>query len=369
MNPIDAFSDLEDPRSEKSRVYELKSLVFLTIAAVIAGADNFVDAAEFGKFKIDWLSRFVPFPDNRTPSHDALNDLFRALDPEKFEDCFINWTSQVCGITEGELISIDGKRLRGSYDTVDSKAAIHMVSAWASKNELVLAQRKVDEKENEITAIPQLLEVLEIKGAVVSIDAMGCQKKIAEQIVEAGADYILALKGNQSELSDEVTSRFKSAIPDSTHTDVNKDHGRIETRKCEVMNDLTFIDEADNWSKMHSIIRVTSTREELAKARVSKEERYYISSLDNPAESFNQLIRGHWGIENKLHWVLDVQFGEDHSRLRKDHVDQNFSIIRRIALNLIKLDKTPKTSQRVKRKKAGWNNRFLEKILRIEGFY
>lgn len=369
MNPLEAFKDLDDPRHQKSRIYELESLVFLTIAAVVAGADSFVDIAEFGKQSKDWLKKHVHFPNDQTPAHDTLNDFFRRLNPQKFKDCFIKWTSQVSGITQGELIAIDGKCLRGSHDYRESKAAIYMVSAWASNNEVVLAQRKVDEKSNEITAIPKLLEVLEIKGAVVSIDAMGCQKKIAKKIVAANADYILALKGNQSTLHEEVVSRFNATKPALVDVSVEKDHGRIEQRKCEVIDMLEFIDEAKHWKKLKSVIKITSTRQQMSTAKQTTEQRFYISSLQTTADKFNRLIRSHWGIENKLHWVLDVQFGEDGSRIRKGHGDENFSLIRHIALNLITLEKTPKMSQRIKRKTAAWNKRFLEKILKLSAFY
>ncbi len=364
-NPFDAFNELTDPRSEKSRIYTLKTIVFLTISAVTAGAEGFVEIELFGRDKLDWLKKYVDCPDDRIPSHDTLGDFYSRLDPEEFGKCFINWTSQVCNIVEGDLVSIDGKRLRESYDTYRNKAAIHMVSAWSSTNQIVLGQTKVDDKSNEITAIPTLLDLLELKGAIVSIDAMGCQKEIAQQIIDKGAEYILALKGNQSELNEQVKAHFNYTIPDSTHESTTKGHGRIETRKCTVLNYLEMLDESENWKEMKSVIKIESTREELISQKISTETRYYISSKTATAEEFTSLVRLHWGIENSLHWVLDVNFKEDHSRIRNGMADENFSIIRRIALNIIKLNKTRKASQRAKRKMASWNTKFLEELLKL----
>lgn len=365
MNPLDAFSELTDPRSDHTKLYPLKTIVFLTISAVVAGAETWVDIELFGEERLEWIKKYVECPGNRIPSHDTIGDFFKRLDPDQFQDCFINWTSQVCGISSGELVSIDGKRVRGSYDRADNKSAIHLVSAWASDNEIVLGQLKVDEKSNEITAIPKLLAVLAIKGAIVSIDAMGCQKEIAEQIIGAGADYILSVKGNQSALLEQVEAHFSFTEPSSGDKTTEKGHGRIETRNCMVITNLDLLDEASKWKGIKAVVKVKSQRTDVLSEKSSEETRYYITSLEKPANELNALIRGHWGIENKLHWTLDVVFREDFSRVRKGDADQNFSIIRRIALNLIKLDDTPKVSQRLKRKKAGWSSLFLERLLRI----
>jgi len=365
MNAIDYFDNLEDPRSDKSKIYSLKDIVFLTISAVVAGADSYVEIANYGKINREWLSKYVNFPKGKSPSHDAINDFYCRLNTEKFKECFINWTSEVCGITQGELISIDGKCLRGSYDKHDKKSAIYMVSAWAGKNEMVLAQRKVEEKSNEITAIPKLLDILELKGAIVSIDAMGCQKSIAEKIIEEKADYILALKKNQSSLYEEVESRFKNIKSKKVDITIEKSHGRIEERKCEVIENMEFIDEAKKWKGLKTIIKISTKRTEVITSKTSEEQRYYISSTRKDAKEFNKLIRGHWAIENKLHWVLDVQFNEDKSRVRKGNGDENFAIIRHIALNLLKLLDRPKMSMKVKRKNAGWSNHFLQEVLNI----
>lgn len=365
MNPIEVFSAIPDPRHDRTKVYPMETMIFLTIAAVVSGCDSFTDIEDFGRTKVDWLKKFVECPEDRVPSHDTLGDLFKRLDPDKFQQCFVNWTSQVCGITEGELISIDGKTLRGSHDRSNNKAAIHMISAWASRNELVLGQLATAQKSNEITAIPALLNMLEIRGAIVSIDAMGCQKNIAAQIVDQEADYILALKGNQQELHEQVKALFNHIVPSSIDEHLNKDHGRIEQRKCTVINDLDPLDEAAKWKEMRSVVRIDSVREVLSTGKKTQETRYYVSSLRADAKRFNELVRAHWAIENKLHWVLDMTFSEDASRIRNGYADQNLSLIRRIALNLIKLDSDKKKSQRVKRKKAAWSDTFRERLMKI----
>jgi predicted transposase YbfD/YdcC len=365
MNLLENFSQLTDPRVDRTKVYPLETIIFLTIAAVVAGAETFVDIEEFGHIKLNWLKKYVSCPDDRIPSHDTIGDFYSRINPKEFEKCFINWTGKVCGISEGELIAIDGKRLRGSYDRYDNKAAIHMVSAWANKNEMVLGQVMVNDKSNEITAIPALLNILEIKGAIVSIDAMGCQKEIAEQIIGKEADYILALKGNQGALKEQVESYFQIAPLSSEDEFTIKSHGRIETRKCSVLTNLELLEETQNWKGIHAVIRIDSTRTEILTDSRTQETRYYITSLKKQASQMNQLIREHWAVENKLHWVLDVVFNEDLSRIRKDNAPENFSIIRRVALNLIKLDKTPKVSQRNKRNRAAWSDKFLEQLLKI----
>lgn len=362
MNSLEVFDQLEDPRKDYLIKYELRSLVFITISAVVSGYEHFTEIALFAEQKRDWITRFVPLPDNQTPSHDIFGDLYSLLDPNKFCDCFIQWISLVSNISAGELIAIDGKTLRGSFDQFDKKAAIHMVSAWASKTSLVLGQVKVDDKSNEITAIPRLLDILEIKGAIISIDAMGCQKEIAETIIDKQANYLFALKRNQEALNDQVTSAFNNIKVHSTDEKITKDHGRIETRKCTVVNELGLIDEAEKWNSLHSIIKIESKRENLLSGKETSQVRYYISSLKVDAKKFNQLIQAHWSVENNLHWTLDVLFDEDKSRVRKGHADENFSIIRRIALNILKLNKT-KGSLNMKRKKAALNDKFREELI------
>lgn len=364
MNPLTSFEELTDPRKPYLIRYELKSLIFTAISAVLSGFETYTEIALFASEKRDWITRFVPFPQGHSPSHDIFGDLFSSLCPTEFGRCFVAWVSEVSNIVEGDLIAIDGKTIRGSYDKYGNKAAIHMVSAWSSQNELVLGQVKTEQKSNEITAIPVLLEVLETKGAIVSIDAMGCQKNIAEKIIECEADYILALKSNQQALLDQVLGAFDSITPYSTNQTINKEHGRIETRTCTVVNDLGLIDETLKWQQLNSIIKVEAIRENLLTRKTTSQTRFYISSLNNDAQIFNQLIRKHWEIENKLHWVLDVTFNEDHSRIRSQNADENFSTIRRIALNILKLNKN-KQSMNVKRKKASLSDAFREELLKI----
>lgn len=360
------FDALTDPRIDRRKIYPLKTLIFISISAVVAGAESFTEIEEFAEQKADWLKKYVELPEDCTPSHDTLNDLFRRIEPDEFQNCFINWTAELCNITAGELIAVDGKTLRGSYDKYDGKSAIHIISAWACSNELVLGQLKVEDKSNEITAIPELLDALAISGSIVSTDAMGCQKPIAEKIIDKQADYILAVKQNQASLYAEIESIFNNKTASvEVAVKTGKNQGRLEQRQCEVVKDLKFLDEAANWKELKSIIKITSERELIISGKKSKEIRYYISSAIKTAGEFNSLIRQHWGVENKLHWVLDVNFNEDKSRIRKGYGDENFSTIRRIALNIIKLHKAKKTSQRVKRKKAGWSEKFLEELLRL----
>jgi predicted transposase YbfD/YdcC len=364
MDSLKIFDGLPDPRQHHLITYELKSLVFITISAVVSGCDTFTDVALFAKYKRDWITQFAPLPEGKTPSHDIFGDLFSSLCTESFCDHFVSWVSMVSNITSGELIAIDGKRIRGSYDKFDQKAAIHVVSAWAQQNSLVLGQVKVDDKSNEITAIPKILEMLEMKGAIISIDAMGCQKVIAEDIIERQADYILALKGNQSALHQQVKGAFDSIKAYSETEHITKDHGRIETRKCTVVNDLGLIDECSSWVALHSVVKIESTRHQVLSGKTTNEIRYYISSLDANAGRFNELIRGHWVIENSLHWTLDMTFSEDRSRIRKGNADENFSTIRRIAINILKLNKS-KGSMKAKRTTAALSDQFREMLLKI----
>lgn len=365
MNPLDSFKGLEDPRKDTAtKWYSLELIIFQTLAATISGAETWVDVAEFGKEKRDWISKFVVIPED-TPSHDTIGDFFKRLHAKSFSKCFLKWTQQVCGVTEGELIVLDGKTMRGSHNRRAGKSAIHMISAWASNNQLVLAQQKVNDKSNEITAIPELLELLEIKGAIISIDAMGCQREIAKQIRQQQADYILALKTNQVELHQQVTDAFRFQKPTSEKETIEKNHGRIERRVCSVINSPKDIEDAAKWKDLKTIVRIIRHREEIISANKGEETNYYISSLNESASFFIDKIRSHWTIENQLHWVLDVDFKEDRSRVRSGFADQNFAIIRHTAINLLRLDKTPKVSLRSKRNKAAWNDSFRQKLLRI----
>jgi predicted transposase YbfD/YdcC len=363
-NPLVYFEEITDPRSDHTKLYSLESIIFLTLSAVLSGCNHFTEIAEFGIAKQDWLSKYVDVS-NGTPSHDTLGDFFKRLNPKEFEKVFIRWTEAVRKLTDGELIALDGKRLRGSYNTETSKSAIHMVSAWATDNELVLGQIRTNDKSNEITAIPDLLDTLELKGAIVSIDAMGCQTDIARKIRDKKADYILALKGNQSSFQEQVISQFARVRPETVFEEIDKGHGRIETRKYSVIHELRFIDDADDWESLSSLVRVESTRDELSKGKASSETRYYISSKKADAEYFSQKIRQHWHIENKLHWTLDVTFNEDRSRVRTGFADENFSIIRRAVINLVKQNKPEKLGISMCRSKCAWDDKFREGILQI----
>ena len=328
------FEDLNDKRSTGgNKRHELLDIVTICIAAVISGADSWEEIAEYGRIKQKWLSTFLPLP-NGIPSHDTFNRVISSLDPAEFEQCFGNWISALIVATR-EVISLDGKTICGAK--VNGKSPIHMVSAWASKNNIVLGQVKVDEKSNEITAIPNLIRNLAIEGAVITIDAMGCQKEIAKTIVGRKADYVLALKENQPDLLEEVQDEFRFTKTDDCSTDLDYGHGRIETRKCSIIMNFDLVQSHVKWPGMKSIVRIESTRDFKGKDKIEKSVRYYISSLDTSAEELQKTIRCHWGIENKLHWSLDVAFGEDLNRKRTLFASENFSLINKIALNLLNI--------------------------------
>jgi len=366
-SPIkDHFSDLADPRDENKR-HNLIDIIFITICAVICNADKWEDVEDFGKAKLSWLKRYLELPHD-IPSHDTFNRVFAALNPEKFNKCFLDWVKSIKPIIEEEIVNIDGKTVRHSFDTKNETSAIHMVSAWANKAGITLGQIKVNEKSNEITAIPELLELLELEGCIVTIDAMGTQKKIAEKITSKNTDYMLALKGNQGTLKDDVELYFEG-IDEKNYDrqifdydkDVEKDHGRIEIRECWSTENIEWLSQKDDWKNLQSISLVRSTR--LIGDNETTEDRLYISSLNADAKKHNFVIRKHWGIENSLHWVLDMVFDEDHCRKRKNHSAENFAIARHVALNLLKQDKTPRLSIRRKRLKSGWDSDYLEKII------
>jgi len=346
----------------RNKKHLLIDIVILSILAVICGAESWDSIEIFGKEKYDFLSKILKLP-NGIPSHDTINRVFSMIRADKFERIFIQWVStlKTPGLVK-DVIAIDGKTIRGSQDDFHNKSALHIVSAWANTNKLVLGQRKVDGKSNEITAIPALLALLDIEGCIITIDAMGTQTKIAETIVEKNADYILALKGNQGYLKENVESIFARQQPDSTDITIEKGHGRIETRECHVINNLTFLDDKENWKNLQCLVKVTSRRE--IKGKISNETRLYISSVKDEAINFNSFIRQHWGIENSLHWTLDVIFNEDHQRKRNGNSSQNFALIQKIVLNLLKSERSS-ISMKNKRLKAGWNNQFLLKILGI----
>ena len=372
------FDGLEDPRVERTKLHRLDDIVALAILATVAGADGWTDVEQFGQEKFDWLATILHLP-NGIPSHDTIGRLFAALDGEAFERCFLKWVQGLIEASGQGALHIDGKTLRRSFDAASSQAAIHMVSVWASKAQLALAQLATDAKSNEITVIPKLLELIVLHGAVVTMDAMGCQRNIAEKIVTSGGDYILAVKDNQPTLHEEVKLLMDEAIGRQFeamgydyHQTVEKGHGRIETRRVWVTREVNWLRQRGAWANLRGVIRVESVRQVLdpsgGVAKRSVEQRHYITSLDHRdrryhAESLGQLIRAHWGIENQLHWSLDVSFGEDASRVRQERAAENLSRLRRMALNLLKQEKSTKVGIAAKRKKAGWSNAYLIKVL------
>jgi predicted transposase YbfD/YdcC len=358
---IKHFGSLTDPRVERTKEHLLQDIIFITIAAVICGAENWNDIEAYGKSKQEWLSNHLELPSG-IPSHDTFNRVFSALDAQEFETCFIEWVKSIAELTKGEIISIDGKTIRGSRGK-GAKSAIHMVSAWAGTNNMVLGQLKTAEKSNEITAIPKLLSVLELKDCIVTIDAMGCQAEIVKQIKKAEADYLIAVKGNQSQLEQDIEDTLRFKKPVSVYKDIDTGHGRVESRTCSVYTDLSHISQPDRWIGLKAIVYIEASRYLKSSQTEQQEKRYYITSLDAPAERIGMAVRAHWGIENALHWVLDVAFNEDHSRKRAGNAAENFSIICRIALNMVKNETSKKRSVKGKRLDAGWDNDYLLKIL------
>ncbi|MEA1875380.1 MAG: ISAs1 family transposase [Bacteroidota bacterium] len=357
------FSQLPDPRIHRNKKHLLIDIIVLSIIAVICGAESWNSIEMFGNSKKDFLSKILKLP-NGIPSHDTINRVFSLIHPDKFEQLFVQWVQSLKDVDiTREVISIDGKTMRGSKDSYHDKLGIHIVRAWANSNQLVLGQIKTSEKSNEITAIPKLLNMLNIEGCIITIDAMGTQTKIAETIINKEADYILALKGNQGSLKEDVQHTFQRQQPDSTDETIEKGHGRIETRKCEVINKLNFLDTKEQWKGLNSLARVSATRE--INGKKTSDIRLYISSVQADAKSFNSFIRQHWGVENSLHWTLDVTFREDAQRKRNGQAANNYALIEKIALNLLKSEKSKNMSIKSKRLVAAWDNKFLLKILKI----
>lgn len=359
------FSQLEDPRSHINKLHKLEDILLIGIISVICAADTWKNMETYAKAKEDFLKTFLDLP-HGIPSDDTFNRVFSSIDSDQFERCFVKWVSELVNLTQGEVIPIDGKTIKGAKSK-GKKSPFHMVSAWASTNNMVLGQVKVSEKSNEITAIPRLLEILTLKGCIVTIDAMGCQQEIADKIIDCDADYVLAVKENQKQLYQDIQDEFRFGKYIQVHLSEDFDHGRIETRKCSVITDFKFIEDTNKWTELKTIIKIESTREfKNSDKPTQTATRYYISSLIAKPEDFQKIIRSHWHIENKLHWTLDVAFSEDASRKRIGNAAQNFSVLMKIALNLLKNEKSEKQGIKGKRLKAAYDNEYLIKLLNLK---
>ena len=364
----DHFEEVDDPRIDRSKVHMLLDVLFLAVTATLAGADGPSDIEEFGKEKIDWLRRFVSLPGG-IPSHDTIGRVFAAIKPDQFQEAFLRWIEAITSPRADEgptFVPIDGKTVRGSYTEADKSNPLHLVSAWATKQGITLGQVATDQKSNEITAIPKLLEMLELRGAIVTLDAMGCQKEIAKKIVKGGGDYVLAVKGNQPTLQQAIQEHFVAtyedeSIPFRQHQTKNKTAGREETRIYRISPlPATMRQFKKDWKGLTSIGQAITLVERNGKQ--TSEVRYFITSCEPKVKQFAEAVRSHWGIENGLHWVLDVVFGEDASRIRQGNATENFSFLRRFVTSVLRQD-TSKSSLKAKRKRAGWNTKFLEKLL------
>ena len=363
---LKSFADLDDPRQQAKVLYPLEEILLRCLCAVISGADCWVEVALYGQQRLAFLRRFLPFK-HGVPSHDQLGLVFARLDAEQFQSCFIAWVERFTTALRG-VVAIDGKTLRRSFDHAAGQGPIQMISAWSSRPRLVLGQRQVAEKSNEITAIPKLLELLELQGAVVTLDAMGCQRAIAAQIVAQEADYVLGLKGNQGTLHEDVALLFDeqqgglAGHQVTVHQTCEKDHGRLETRRVVATEQIAWLQDSHDWPGLRSIAKVESRRELLAEAKVEEETRYYLSSLPGDAQQIGAAVRSHWGVENGLHWVMDMVFRDDECRIRSQNAPANFTTIKHVASNLLRRGKG-KNSMRASRHVAAWNEDFLYSLL------
>ncbi len=363
---LSPFATLTDPRVNRTKRHDLLDILFIALCAVVSGANDCVAMAKFGTSKRAWLEKYLDLP-NGTPSHDTFTRVFAALDGKAFVACFLEWVAALQESTDGQLVAIDGKTARATLDKAKGQNPLHVVSAWATANHLLLGQEVVATKSNEITAIPKLLEVLELTGAIVTIDAMGCQKEIAAKIRDKGADYVLAVKGNQDHLEEDIVAAFE-AVDDGqgsatvrTHTAYDKGHGRQETRRTQTMAVPETLRNLEAWRDLKSIARCTRTYQE---GGVEKSEvRYFISSLSPQAKKLAVAIRGHWGIENGLHWVLDMYFAEDRNRARTGNAAANLALLRRWVVSLLRRDESSTGGIEKKRLQAGWNDEIREAIL------
>jgi len=366
------FHDIDDQRIERTKFHLLHDILVISICAVICGADGPSSIEQYALAKQDWLNTFLKLP-NGIPSHDTIGRVMAQIDPQQFQTCFMRWIQDICHLLPGEVVPIDGKTLRRSFDTELDQGPIHIVSAWATTNRLVLGQIKVDEKSNEITAIPELIDALDLTDCVVTIDAMGCQKQIASRIRAKGAHYILALKKNQGALYSDVHELFhqlrRDQAPDETldaYEMTDQGHGRHEIRRYWTTDTLDRVSTRAQWSDLQAVGMVESERTLAGETTV--ESRYYILSLPSNAQTFGNAVRAHWGIENSVHWVLDVTFREDESRIRMGNGPENFAILRHIAINLLREETSFKGSIKTKRLKCGWNDAYLSKVLNMVPF-
>jgi len=365
------FSEVEDYRREKSTLHKLSHILFITICGITSGCNNLKAVAEYAQTKKAWLQSILGF-NNGIPSYPTLWLFFALLKPEALSKCFTEWVQAMVQNSKGRLIALDGKAQRGTASSDSANSFVHIVSAWASENGLTLGQYKVSAKSNEITAIPKILDVIDVKDSIITIDAMGTQKTVATKIIDSGGDYILALKGNHSHLHDEVINFFDQALKHGKegaeyhkHEEGNKGHGREEVRRIFCTEKIDFLQDKGKWKGLKSIVCIEATR--TSKGKTSQERRYYISSLKATPKDFADSIRSHWGIES-THWVLDVVFQEDAQKAKTGHLPENLSLLRRISLNFLKQDKTVKAGIEIKRQKAGWSNEYLLRVLGVKSF-
>ena len=367
---FETVGEIKDPRMERQKLHSLKDILLIAVCATIGGADGWEEIEEFGKAKQEWFATFLELK-NGIPSHDTIRRVFILLDNVELKTIFIEWIKSAVSLKKGSLVSIDGKNVRGSKEPSKGKKALNMVSAWASEASVVLGQVKCQEKSNEIRAIPELLKILDLEGCIVTIDAMGCQKDIVKEIVDKKADYVISLKGNQENLHKEIKDyldwaervKFKGIKFDYCQT-LEKGDGRIEERRCWVTEEIEWLEGKEDWAKLKSVIMVEAIREEIGKEK-TVERRYFISSLEAKAEEALKAVRGHWAIENELHWCLDIGFREDESRIREANAVENLTTIRHLGLNLLKQEKGCKKGIGAKRKKAGWDESYLLEVLQF----
>ena len=364
---IDAFADLPDPRLDRTKRHQLSDILVITLCGAICGVDNWVEMERFGRAKLKWFRSFLDLP-NGIPSHDTFGRVFAALDPDAFRRCFISWVESLALVALGDIIAVDGKTIRRSLDAANGKGPLHLVNAWASEAGIAIGQLATEKKSNEITAIPALLDMLFVKGCIVTTDAMGCQKAIAQSIVDKEADYVLQLKDNHPTAYKEVKDYFESEIGDSllktnaTFLEtVDGDHGRIEVRRYWLTTDIGWFQDAHLWAGLRGFGMVEAERT-VGQEDTSIHRRYYLVTLEHVGE-FARAARSHWGVENSLHWVLDMAFDEDHSRVRAGNAAENFAIVRQIALNLLKQETVEKVGIKTKRKMCGWDHDYLLSVL------